>query len=158
MNFPARKEFRYFPDDNYFYVRIVIFISDIVVDKKILIGEQSSSVKHSKNYIKAFLVFLGRLFLLAWNFPLTQFSKIVIVYGSILNFIGYTFLNISLSYKYAAGFGLVYYLVFFEIPLLFRPERPTGLRVVAKEIEPTTTKERGRKMVEEIKKEEVKKQ
>lgn len=108
----------------------------------------------STNYPSAFLKFLGRLFLFFWNFPLIQFGKIVSVYGAILNFIGHSFLQIPLNYEYTAALGLIYYLIFFEIPLLWRPERPTKLRAVAKKIQPSTTKERGREFVETERNEE----
>lgn len=91
-----------------------------------------------------------RVLYLIWTFPLLQFVKIVGVYGSIINYLAWLFLNIPFVEKYVLGFGLAYYLVFFEIPLLFRGE-PVGLRRVTAprpRLEKKTTKERGRDLIE----------
>ncbi len=86
---------------------------------------------------------------LIWTFPLFQFIKIVGVYGSILNYLAWLFLKIPFVEKYVAGFGLAYYLLFFEIPLLFRRESAQLRRFTAPEPRlEKTTKERGRETIE----------
>lgn len=92
----------------------------------------------------------GRALLFIWNFPLVQFAKIVAVYGSILNFILMSFINYPFSFENITALGFLYYLVFFEIPLLFRPQKSAQLRVIAKDVslQQEDTKNRGRQTVE----------
>ena len=86
---------------------------------------------------------------LVWTFPLFQFIKIVGVYGSILNYLAWLFLKIPFVEKYVAGFGLAYYLLFFEIPLLFRRESAQLRKFTAPESRiKKTTRERGRETIE----------
>jgi hydrogenase/urease accessory protein HupE len=93
---------------------------------------------------------LGAFFIFLWTNPLSQFVKIVGVYGLILNYIEWLFLGWwPLDLMFILGFGLVYYLVFFEVPLLFRPQQVRYLRTAVKPVTPETTKERGRQTIEE---------
>jgi len=100
------------------------------------------------NYLKKLLQAAGSFFLFLWNFPIIQFLKIVAAYGFLINFVAYTFIQFPLNWQFSSAFGLVYYIVFFEIPLLFRPQQVRYLRAVSQEVL-STTKERGRKTVED---------